>query len=44
MKRLIVSFKETNCTVSFVTGGSITADVAAGFAADFQSGTVDNSS
>lgn len=36
--------KYTNCTVSFVTGGSITADVAAGFAADFQSGTVDNSS
>ena len=36
--------KYTNCTVSFVTGGSITADVAGGFAADFQSGTVDNSS
>ena len=44
MKRLIVSFKETNCTVSFVNGGSVTADVAGGFAADFQSGTVDNSS
>lgn len=36
--------KYTNCTVSFVTGGSITADVVGGFAADFQSGTVDNSS
>ena len=36
--------KYTNCTVFFVTGGSITADVAGGFAADFQSGTVDNSS
>ena len=34
----------TNCTVSFVNGGSVTADVAGGFAADFQSGTVDNSS
>ena len=33
-----------NCTVSFVNGGSVTADVAGGFAADFQSGTVDNSS
>ena len=36
--------KYTNCTVSFVSGGSVTADVAGGFAADFQSGTVDNSS
>ena len=36
--------KYTNCTVSFVNGGSVTADVAGGFAADFQSGTVDNSS
>ena len=36
--------KYTNCTVSFVNGGSVTADVASGFAADFQSGTVDNSS
>lgn len=33
--------KYTNCTVSFVNGGSVTADVAGGFAADFQSGTVD---
>ena len=36
--------KYTNCSVSFVNGGSVTADVAGGFAADFQSGTVDNSS
>ena len=36
--------KYTNCTVSFVNGGSVTADVAGGFAADFQSGTVNNSS
>ena len=36
--------KYTNCTISFVNGGSVTADVAGGFAADFQSGTVDNSS
>ena len=36
--------KYTKCTVSFVNGGSVTADVAGGFAADFQSGTVDNSS
>lgn len=36
--------KYTNCTVSFVNGGNVTADVAGGFAADFQSGTVDNSS
>lgn len=35
--------KYTNCTVSFVNGGSVTADVAGGFAANFQSGTVDNS-
>lgn len=35
--------KYTNCTVSFVNDGSVTADVAGGFAADFQSGTVDNS-
>lgn len=34
----------TNCTVSYVNGGSVTGDVAGGFAADFQSGTVDNSS
>ena len=36
--------KYTNCTVSFVNGGSVTADVAGGFTADFQSGTVDNRS
>ena len=36
--------KYTNCTVSFVNGGIVTADVAGGFTADFQSGTVDNSS
>lgn len=35
--------KYTNCTVSFVNGGSVTADVAGGFTADFQSGTVNNS-
>ena len=34
----------TNCTVSYVTNGSVTGDIAGGFAADFQSGTVDNSS
>lgn len=34
----------TNCTVSYVNGGSVTGDIAGGFAADFQSGTVDNSS
>lgn len=34
----------TNCTVSYVNGGSVTGDVAGGFTADFQSGTVDNSS
>ena len=34
----------TNCTVSYVTNGSVTGDVAGGFTADFQSGTVDNSS
>lgn len=34
----------TNCTASYVDGGSVTGDVAGGFAADFQSGTVDNSS
>lgn len=33
----------TNCTVSYVDGGSVTADVAGGFTADFQSGVVDNS-
>jgi len=34
----------TNCTVSYVDGGIVTGDIAGGFAADFQSGTVDNSS
>lgn len=34
----------TNCTVSYVDGGSVTGDVAGGFTADFQSGTVNNSS
>lgn len=34
----------TNCTVSYVDGGSVTGDVAGGFTADFQSGTVDNQS
>ena len=34
----------TNCTVSYVNGGSVTGDIAGGFAADFQSGAVDNSS
>lgn len=33
----------TDCTVSYVDGGSVTGDIAGGFAADFQSGTVDNS-
>lgn len=37
---LIPSYK--NCTVSYVTNGSVTGDVAGGFTADFQSGTVDN--
>lgn len=32
----------TNCTVSYVDGGSVTGDVAGGFTADFQSGTVNN--
>ena len=34
----------TNCTVSYVDGGSVTGDVAGGFAADFQSGKVNNQS
>lgn len=34
----------TNCTVTYVNGGSVQADVAGGFAGDFQSGTVDNQS
>ncbi len=33
----------TNCTTNFVNGGYVDADVAGGFAADFASGTVDNS-
>lgn len=37
---LIPSYK--NCTVSYVTSGSVTGDVAGGFTADFQSGTVNN--
>lgn len=32
----------TNCTVSYVDGGSVTGDIAGGFTADFQSGTVNN--
>lgn len=32
----------TNCTVSYVTNGSVTGDVAGGFTAEFQSGTVNN--
>lgn len=32
----------TNCTVSYVNGGSVTGDIAGGFTADFQSGTVNN--
>lgn len=32
----------TNCTASYVTNGSVTGDVAGGFTADFQSGTVNN--
>ena len=34
----------TNCTVSYADGGSVTGDVAGGFAADFQSGKVNNQS
>ena len=34
----------TDCTVTYVDGGSVQADVAGGFAADFQSGKVDNRS
>ena len=33
----------TNCTTNFVDGGFTDADIAGGFAADFESGTVDNS-
>jgi len=32
----------TNCTVTYTDGGGVQADVAGGFAADFQSGKVDN--
>ena len=32
----------TNCTVSYVTNGYVTGDIAGGFTADFQSGTVNN--
>lgn len=38
---LIPSYK--NCTVTYVEDGNVTGDIAGGFAADFQSGTVDNS-
>lgn len=37
---LIPSYK--NCTVAYVDGGGVTGDVAGGFTADFQSGTVNN--
>ena len=37
---LIPSYK--NCTVSYVDGGSVTGDIAGGFTADFQSGTINN--
>ena len=33
----------TNCTTTFVDGGYVEADIAGGFVADFESGTVDNS-
>ena len=33
----------TNCTTDFVDGGFTDADIAGGFAADFESGMVDNS-
>ncbi len=33
----------TNCTTNFVDGGYVDADVAGGFAGEFASGTVDNS-
>ena len=32
----------TNCTVTFVDGGYVSADIAGGFAADMQSGKADN--
>lgn len=34
----------TNCTVTYVNGGYVQADVAGGFAGDFQSGKVNNQS
>ena len=44
----VLMSKYTNCTVTFAdvddTTANVSADVAGGFAADFQSGTVDNSS
>lgn len=40
VKYLIPSY--TECTVTYVTGGGVAADIAGGFAGDFQSGTVDN--
>ncbi len=33
----------TNCTVTYVDGGYVDADIAGGFVADLESGTVDNS-
>lgn len=33
----------TNCTTTFVDGGYVDSDIAGGFVADFESGTVDNS-
>ncbi|MEE3427368.1 MAG: Cna B-type domain-containing protein [Ruminococcus sp.] len=33
----------TNCTVTYVDGGYVDADIAGGFAADMESGTVNNS-
>lgn len=33
----------TNCTTTFVDGGLVNADIAGGFVADLESGTVDNS-
>ncbi len=40
VKYLIPSY--TQCTVSYVSGGGVTADTAGGFAGSFQSGTVNN--
>ena len=33
----------TNCTANFVDGGYVDADIAGGFVADLESGTIDNS-